>query len=535
VTLYREAIGEIEHLRSESGSLGTFESGRYFERLVQYEPYAGIARAWIAIGRPADALAYLERGRARSLLDLLERSRFDPLREAKRRARDRDDSELLQEIAAVAKELGERESEVSRYRHQLTIVGGRTDLDTERRRKLVAETSTHLQDARGRLRRVMRRREGLVRDVLPLARPESPEALQRLLGGDERMLVYSLAKKDGLLLVVPPTGAPIRSYKLAVTRDAVNEAVAGHLARVQAEGGRARGMTIKRRDTKPDPETLRALLPPDAWKELKGAARVYLVPHGALHRLPFETLRVEQDKTWLDAGPPIAYVPAASVLKWCRTRRDQQRGRKQQLEIVALGDPVYAADLDRLPGTRREVDSIRRSFEKSSALLGKDATESKLFELAPKARYLHLATHLLADERQQTSYSALALTLPDRPTANDDGFLKLIDLLEHWRDRLSGCELVVLSACETQRGPTQKDEAPFAMPVGFLYAGAPAVIASLWRVDDQSTADLFSDFYKRLAQGKSKLEAFTEARQALRKKYPQPYFWAPFIYIGDPR
>jgi len=93
----------------------------------------------------------------------------------------------------------------------------------------------------------------------------------------------------------------------------------------------------------------------------------------------------------------------------------------------------------------------------------------------------------------------------------------------------------VLSACETHAGPLQKNEGPYALPVGFLFAGAPAVIASLWRVDDASTAELFADFYKRLAAGTPKLQAFTEARRALRKKYPAPYHWAPFVYIGDPR
>ena len=75
------------------------------------------------------------------------------------------------------------------------------------------------------------------------------------------------------------------------------------------------------------------------------------------------------------------------------------------------------------------------------------------------------------------------------------------------------------------------------MPWGFHYAGCPSVIASLWRVDDASTAELMSGFYARLARNgrKGKLEAFTEARKALRKRYPQPYFWAPFILIGDPR
>ena len=170
-----------------------------------------------------------------------------------------------------------------------------------------------------------------------------------------------------------------------------------------------------------------------------------------------------------------------------------------------------------------------------ATLLGEDATKARLFKLAPQARYLHVATHQLVDETERRGYSRLALTLPRVATPDDDGFLSLYELFEHWRDRLSGCELVVLSACETLKGPLQKDEGPYAMPLGFLYAGAPAVIGSLWRVDDASTAELFSDFYARLKKGKGKLEAFTEARQALRKKYREPYFWAPFIYLGDPR
>ena len=83
-----------------------------------------------------------------------------------------------------------------------------------------------------------------------------------------------------------------------------------------------------------------------------------------------------------------------------------------------------------------------------------------------------------------------------------------------------------------------RNGAPTASAVGqilWLAFGAPAVIGSLWRVDDASTAELFADFYKRVAAGTPKLQAFTEARQTLRKKYRQPYHWAPFVYIGDPR
>ena len=133
--------------------------------------------------------------------------------------------------------------------------------------------------------------------------------------------------------------------------------------------------------------------------------------------------------------------------------------------------------------------------------------------------------------------ASVALTLPRAPTAEDGGFLTLGDILERWRGALTRCELVVLSACETQRGRMQKDEGVYALPVGFLYAGAPSVIASLWRVDDASTAELFADFYGKLrgSGGREKLQAFTEARKALKKKYPEPYYWAPFVFIGDPR
>ena len=73
------------------------------------------------------------------------------------------------------------------------------------------------------------------------------------------------------------------------------------------------------------------------------------------------------------------------------------------------------------------------------------------------------------------------------------------------------------------------------MPLGFLYAGAPAVIASLWRVDDRSTAELMAAFYARLGRGEGKLAAFTAARRELRRTRPEPYYWAPFILLGDPR
>jgi CHAT domain-containing protein len=69
-----------------------------------------------------------------------------------------------------------------------------------------------------------------------------------------------------------------------------------------------------------------------------------------------------------------------------------------------------------------------------------------------------------------------------------------------------------------------------------MYAGSPAVVASLWEVQDESTAELMQKFYAsmRNASSPGKLQAFTQARKELRKRFAEPFFWAPFIYLGNP-
>lgn len=169
-------------------------------------------------------------------------------------------------------------------------------------------------------------------------------------------------------------------------------------------------------------------------------------------------------------------------------------------------------------------------------LMGEDATVAKLLDQVPGVRFLHLATHGLTGSASRPYDARLALTPPDRLTPDDVGFLRLEDLIRAWRGRLSDCELVVLSACETQCGQ-QIGDSYFALPIGFYYAGAPAVIASLWMVDDRRTAELMEGFYGKLLDGRhgDKLSAFTQARKELRKKYEHPCYWAPFVYLGDPR
>ncbi|MHC4933070.1 MAG: CHAT domain-containing protein [Planctomycetota bacterium] len=539
--LFEEAIAQIEERRGAAMSLTALDRAAYLETLTQFRAYDGLVRAQLRVGRPDEALRALERGRARGLLELLERSRIDPLEEVRRRAEDVEDAEMLTALGELNAELQRSAIETGLLAQSLAAARTRTDLPRNHLRTLIAERTAELVAARKTRSEVLRRRARLIESGWEMARTVDAAGIQRLLAPEERMLVYSVNDLDGVVLLVPPPGKQIRGLELKAA-DGTPLDERKLLALV--DGFRRAILDSRRKDGK-DQEAVarhghslfRAVVPPSVWKAVSGVRRVYLVPHRALHRIPFEALVVEkgaEPKFWLDAGPEVAYVASGSALLWSRRRQKAQQAQASLTEAVALGDAIFSGGLAPLPGTRREADAMRRHLApmRVVALLGRDATEARLFAAAPRARWLHLATHQIEARTAGSTYSGLALTAPEDPTPQDDGALRLLDLFENWRGQLDRCELVVLSACETHVGREFADEGVFALPWGFQFAGAPSVIASLWRVDDESTAELFGDFYRRLGEGEGLLHAFVEARRTLRKVKPQPYYWAPFIFIG---
>ena len=195
-----------------------------------------------------------------------------------------------------------------------------------------------------------------------------------------------------------------------------------------------------------------------------------------------------------------------------------------------------------LPGTREEVNALAALIRQSkrptpvATLLGAEATEAALFEACASPRILHLATHGLIEPDLGARASRLALTPPRVPVPGNDGFLSLGDLLERWRSRLKGTELVVLSACDSHSGKLDANEGMLALPWGFCFAGARSCIASLWQVDDASTAKLMTALYRGLFHGEdfAPCKALHAARLALFKTHPDPYHWAPFLFVGAP-
>ncbi len=141
-----------------------------------------------------------------------------------------------------------------------------------------------------------------------------------------------------------------------------------------------------------------------------------------------------------------------------------------------------------------------------------------------------MASHgLLNADRPQ--FTGLVLSLVGNK--NEDGFLRTDEVF----NLKLGSPLVMLSACETGLGKEKRGEGVMGLTRAFIYAGAPTVGVSLWSVADKSTADLMTDFYKRLlaSQTPSPATAMRDAQLAMiaGKKYSAPFYWAPFVLVGD--
>jgi CHAT domain-containing protein len=225
---------------------------------------------------------------------------------------------------------------------------------------------------------------------------------------------------------------------------------------------------------------------------------------------------------------------AARGLSFGSALADVSEGGKAAPAASTSG--VQRGVLVRLAGTRSEAQQISKlaaaAGRKTDVWLDMDANEAKVEESDLRQyRVLHFATHgLLNTERPQFTGVVLSL-IGNREGA--DGFLRTDEVFNL---RL-GSPLVMLSACETGLGREKRGEGVIGLTRAFMYAGAPTVGVSLWSVADKSTSDLMADFYKNLltGTGQQPTAALRSARLNMiaGKKYSAPFYWAPFVLVGD--
>jgi CHAT domain-containing protein/Tfp pilus assembly protein PilF len=302
------------------------------------------------------------------------------------------------------------------------------------------------------------------------------------------------------------------------------------------------------------------------------ARRLIVVSEGVLQYIPFAALPIPVHDP-IHQGRPvplisqheIVYLPSASTLPILRT---ESGARRQSVKTVAiLADPVFGGDdsrlsrdneratttaedailtrsvrdlnsnqlrLPRLPFTRREADAIAGVVGRGGTIEALDFKASLTTAIGPevsKAGIVHFATHGLLNT-VHPELSGLVLSLFDGEGKPENGFLKLQDV---YNLRFSA-RLVVLSACQTALGEDIRGEGLVGLTRGFMYAGVPAVMASLWNVDDASTAELMKRFYRALIN--QHLPPAAALRYAQRyvsneKRWSRPYYWAGFVLQGD--
>jgi len=249
--------------------------------------------------------------------------------------------------------------------------------------------------------------------------------------------------------------------------------------------------------------------------------RMIIVPHGPLHYLPFQALRV--DGQYLIERNPISIAPSISI-----AARLAERTPTVAAQLVAFGNPTINPDVaDPLPGAEREVHALSRQFPGATLFFKDQANKSNFAANAPKARLLHIAAHAMADTLDPLHSKVLLADENGQPN-----YLEARDVLGM---DLKGTALIALSACESGLGRVEDGDEVLGFTRSFLSAGTSTLLASLWPVSDAATETLMTTLYDDLAKGEQVQDAMRDAQRAVlaNPETAHPFFWAPFNLIGN--
>jgi CHAT domain-containing protein/Tfp pilus assembly protein PilF len=237
------------------------------------------------------------------------------------------------------------------------------------------------------------------------------------------------------------------------------------------------------------------------------AKHLIFVPHGPLHFLPFHALK--NGDAYLCDTHTISYAPSATVFALC-----QEKAPTNMSASLVMGIPD-----ERAPQILDEVQSVAAILPKADLFLGTQATTEVLKSKGSQSAILHIATH--GTYRQDNPmFSGIRL---------GDGYLNLYDL---YQMRLSARH-VTLSGCATGMNFVAAGDELLGLQRGLFCAGAASLLLSLWDVHDRSTSELMQCFYKGYIETGDMAVSLQSAMKQLRQQNPHPYFWAPFVLVGQ--
>lgn len=553
--LIEQAIARSEsiriNLKSQSLRTSYLASVRqYYEfeievlmRLHQQRPDEGFAAAAIEVS---------EKSRARSLLELLSEAR----------------AEIQQGVDAS---LIEREGHLRRLiaeasERQTRLLSGKyTEEKALAASKEIDALTTEYDHVQARIRQSSPRYASLVKPA-PLS---VAEIQKQVLDQNTLLLEYALGEQKSFVWVVSHDA--VKSFELP-GRATIEQGAKRFYQLLTERGAAVSNETFAQRKQRLDhvdtdyPQAAaslsRMLLGPVA-AEL-GQKRLLIVAEGLLQYVPFAALPLGGDVARpLIVEHEIVNLPSASVLAMLREEFGNRKPASKGVAVLA--DPVFTAndarlaqavrtaapnspfveaqrsavesginDLVRLRFSRQEADEIARLAGERRNLKAVDfaanratATDARLSDY----QIVHFATHGLINN-QHPNLSGVVLSLVDEQGRAQNGFLRLYDI---YNLKLNA-DLVVLSACQTALGKEIKGEGLVGLTRGFMYAGAPRVVATLWRIDDRASADMMRRFYEAMLKDGLRPAAALRAAQLsmLRdRRWNAVHFWAPFTIQGE--
>ncbi len=548
----QRALELVESLRSNVISEDLRTS--YFASVRQhYELYIDVLMQLHNNDRTAgfDAQAFdiSERARARSLLELLSEGRAD--------IRESVDPTLMSRQQALQQSLDLKTLRRSQ------LLAAKQNTEAQAVDKEIDQLKNEYESIRSQLKSKSPRHAALTQPQ-PLS---LSQIQQQVLDDDTLLLEYMLADE--------------RSYVWAVTRTEVSshvlapqEQIVAAVKRVYELLKNPPGANNAHEFDSATQDLSRMVLSPVAAHLNK--RRIVFVADGALNYIPFQILpSPTADNTPLVAGYEVVNAPSASILGQLR-QEAQQRQTPPNL-LAVFGDPVFAsnyaqrkktdegkqvvfaqisedaqrrsavreietdgdsfnpADLEPLFYTQRELANLREvGGAETFVATGFEASREKL-ESADLTKYaiLHFATHGILDPKRPEN-SGIFLSMVNRDGQPQNGFIGLQDIY----GLRAPVNLVVLSACRTGLGKEVRGEGLIGLTRGFMYAGASSIMASLWKVDDEATAELMKRFYINMLQrGMTPAAALGAAQNSIRQE-PQwraPYYWAAFTMQGEYR
>lgn len=432
-------------------------------------------RTCVRLDDPAQAFQYLEKSKGQSLVEILRtgdlKSRASETTELKGLLEN--ERELLEQLRLC--QVGKASDEMSRYDYE------EWDRATGELETLYCKIAKHDPE-------YVNVRTG---------RPESLAEVQTFLATLDResiILEYFVEGDECCVFIVRRNGSvAMQRLELSATSitNLVVECCIGYLSTSHpTKNGRMAFRTLGQ-----------SLITP-IEKELEDGKGVICVPYGALHYIPLHAFDMAGKP--LICRNPTSYISSSTVLRFCGKHR---RRNRQTALVIGVEFEEEAEHIARIWGTK--------------AYCGQAATKASVMQMCCDKDIIHFSCH---GQFHAENPLASGLIL-------EDGILTAKEIF----NLKIKAEVVVLSACETGVNKLMEGEELIGLTRAFLYAGAEAVVVSLWRVDARATMELMLEFFTEMRAGHEKSVSLQKAqiKTSMNSEFSDPYFWAGFILIGD--